>query len=157
MYTFNMQKIHKSIQINAPREKVWEVMFDDATYRDWTTAFNPGSHFVGDWSEGSKILFLGPTPGEEDGKEGGMVSRIVENRAPEFMSIEHLGLISDGVEDLTSDEAKKWAPAFENYTLTEKDGGTELAIDQDVNEEYKEMFEGMWENALKRVKELSEA
>lgn len=149
-----MQKIHKTIHINAPREKVWQVMLDKDTYVEWTKAFHAGSRFEGDWSQGSKMLFIGPD--EETGKEMGMVSRIAENRAPEFVSIEHLGLYSDGVEDTTSEEARKWSPAFENYTFEEKDGGTQLTVDQDMQDEYVEMFGKMWDDALQNLKEISE-
>ena len=150
-----MQKINFSIQIDAPREKVWDVMLTDATYREWTEPFHAGSYFKGDWSEGSKMLFLGPGEGGE--KEGGMVSRVKENRKYEFISIEHLGMVMDGVEDTTSEEVKKWVPSFENYTFTEKDGGTEVRVDMEIaNDEYKEMFEGMWPKALLKLKEISE-
>ncbi len=148
------EKIHFSETINAPKEKVWDTMFQDATYRQWTTAFSEGSHFEGDWSKGSKILFLGPDP--QTGKEGGMVSRIAENKPYEFMSVEHLGIVKDGVEDTTSEEATKWAPTFENYTLREKDGQTEVLIDMDITSDYKEMFQSMWPNALRKLKELAE-
>jgi hypothetical protein len=148
-----MEKLHYSIVINAPKEKVWDTMLEDTTYRQWTEAFNAGSYYKGDWEEGSKILFLGPS---EDGSEGGMVSRIKENRKYEFLSIEHLGILKDGVEDTTSDEAKKWAPAYENYTFIEKDGATELQVDMDILSENKAMFEDMWPKALEKLKELSE-
>lgn len=149
-----MQKSHFSIFINAPREKVWETMLSEETYPKWTKAFNPGSYFKGDWQEGSKILFLGPNP-EGEG-EGGMVSRIKESRLHEFISIEHLGIVNDGVEDTTSEEVKKWTPAFENYTFADKDGGTELLIDIDVPDDYKSMFDEMWPKALQSLKELAE-
>lgn len=149
-----MQKIHFSILINAPREKVWDTMLSEATYRQWTTAFNPGSYFKGSWEEGSKILFLGPNP---DGiGEGGMVSRIKENRPHEFVSIEHLGMVNNGVEDTTSEEAKKWAPSYENYTFVDKDGGTEVLVDINILDEYKTMFDEMWPKALQLLKELVE-
>lgn len=154
-----MQTLHFSIIINAPKEKVWNVMLDDATYRDWTTTFNPGSYYVGDWSKGSKVLFLGPHP---DGSgEGGMVSRIAENKPYEFVSIEHLGEIHNGVEDTTSDAVKKWLPAFENYTFTEQGDSTLLEIDLDTasspeSEQMKEMFKDMWPKALLRLKEICE-
>lgn len=148
-----MQKIHAEIDINAPREKVWDTMLGDATYREWTKAFQEGSHFKGNWEQGSKMLFIGPS---EEGKEGGMVSQIKENRRPEFLSIQHLGILKDGVEDTTSEEAKKWTPAFENYTFTEKDGGTHLAVDQDMEGEYKAQFEEMWAKALQLLKTLCE-
>ncbi len=148
-----MEKLRHSIFINAPRERVWDVMLSDDTYRQWTTAFHPGSYYKGDWSEGSKILFLGPNP---DGSgEGGMVSRIRENRLHEFISIEHLGIVHNGVEDTESEEAKKWA-AYENYTFAEKNGGTELAVEMDIESNAKETFDGMWTEALSRLKELAE-
>jgi uncharacterized protein YndB with AHSA1/START domain len=147
-----MEKLRRTILINAPRQQVWDVMLADETYRQWTTAFHPGSYYKGDWSEGSKILFLGPGPNGE----GGMVSRIRENRPHEFLSIEHLGIVHDGVEDTESAEAKKWAPAFENYTFADKNGGTELTVEMYIEEKERENFERMWTDALSRLKALAE-
>jgi hypothetical protein len=129
-------------------------MLDDRTYREWTRAFNPGSYYRGDWNEGSKILFLGPDP--ETGEEGGMVSRIAESKRYESVSIEHLGIVRDGKEDTTSEIARKWTPAFENYTFKERDGGTEVLVDVDVEDEYVESFQQMWHDALQKLKELAE-
>ncbi len=149
-----MQKIHFSITINAPVEKVWDTMFGDATYREWTAVFNPGSYFKGDWSEGSKILFLGPDPSGQG--EGGMSSQIKINRKHEFVSIEHLGLIKNGVEDTTSEEVKKWTPSFENYTFINKNGNTEVLVDLDIADEWEEMFRDLWPKALQKLKEICE-
>ncbi len=149
-----MQKIHFSIHINAPREKVWNTMLSEDTYPQWTTAFNPGSYFKGSWEEGSKILFLGPNP---DGSgEGGMIGNIKANQPHEFVSIEYLGIVSNGIEDTTSEEARKWSPAFENYTFKDMNGGTEVLVDIDVADEYKTMFEEMWPKGLQMLKELAE-
>jgi len=148
-----MEKLQFKIDINAPKEKVWDTMLEDKTYRIWTEEFSPGSHYIGNWNKGSKILFLGPGA---DGKVGGMVSRIKDNRLYEFISIEHLGEVLDGVEDTTSDRAKSWAGALENYTLIYKNGKTELIVEMDINAEYKEMFEGMWPKALQKLKSLCE-
>lgn len=148
-----MKKAHYSITINAPRDKVWRKLFDDDSYRIWTESFCKGSHYKGNWEKGSKILFLGPG---EDGKLGGMVSRIAENKPNEFMSIEHLGMVNDGIEDTTSEDVKKWTPAFENYTLTDRSGATEVSIDIDVEDSWAEMFDQMWPSALAKLKEISE-
>jgi hypothetical protein len=150
-----MTKSQYKIFINAPKKKVWDIMLEDKTYREWTEAFNPGSYYKGSWEKGSKILFLGPDPANP-GVEGGMVSRIKDNKLHEFISIEHLGIVKDGVEDTTGEEAKKWAPAYENYTFNEKDGGTELLVDLDLSDEYKDMFDEVWPKALKKLKELAE-
>jgi hypothetical protein len=149
-----MDKLKFSIVINASKEKVWNTMLEDKTYRMWTEEFMPGSHYIGNWNQGSKILFLGPS---NDGKIAGMVSRIKENKLHKYVSIEHLGEVYDGVEDTTSERVKVWAGALENYTFTDKDGKTELVVDMDINEEFKEMFEGMWPKALQKLKSICEA
>lgn len=151
-----MQKIHFSIQIQAPKEKVWSIMLEDATYRQWTVPFNPGSYYEGNWEEGTEIKFLGS---DEHGnpQPGGMYSRIKENKLHEFISIEHVGIITpEGTIDTTSDEVKKWAPSFENYTFEESEGGTKVSVDLDISDEYKAMFEDMWPKALQILKDLAE-
>jgi hypothetical protein len=144
-----MEKINFKTVINATPEKIWKVLWDDATYRKWTSAFSEGSYAETDWKEGSKVLFL-------DGQGQGMVSRIAENRPNEYMSIEHLGEVKNGVEDTSSDRVKEWAGAHENYTLKKVNGKTELSVDMDITEEFKEMFSQMWPKALDNVKKLSE-
>lgn len=143
-----MQKLHFSIVINAPKEKVWNTMLNADTYRLWTDVFMPGSHYVGDWSEGSKMLFLAP---DENGKMSGMVSKIKENQPYEYVSIENIGEVENGKE-----EVKEWAGALENYTFNEIDGKTEVLVDIDTNEEFKEMFQDIWPKALEKLKELAE-
>lgn len=145
-----MHKIHFTIQINAPKEKVWDTMLSADTYTEWTEPFSPGSRFEGNWEEGTEIKFL------DASSKSGMYSMVRENKKYEFVSVEHLGIVNDGVVDTTSDEVKKWAPAFENYTFTEKDGGTEVAVDMDISEEYKDNFQDMWPKALQKLKEISE-
>src|SRR4030095_5360845 len=144
-----METLNFSIKINAPREKVWNVLIGGKTYPEWAAAFAPGSQAETDWKEGSKALFT-------DGKGNGMVSEIEQNRPTEFLSIKHLGMVKDGVEDLTSDKVKEWAGAMENYTLKETNGATELKVDMDTGEEYKGYFSKTWPKALNKVKELSE-
>lgn len=107
-----MKKLHFETIINASPEKLWHVMLDDATYREWASAFMPGSHYVGGWNKGDKIQFLSSF----EGKLGGMTSEIAESRPYEFVSIHHLGVVQDGKEDTTSEEAKSWM-SYENYTF----------------------------------------
>jgi hypothetical protein len=149
-----MKRLHFEIMINAPKEKVWHAMLDDQPYREWTSAFGEGGHYIGDWSKGSNMRFIGID--EKTGKEMGMASRIAENIPYQFISIEHVGFIKDGVEDTTSEEAKSWLPAFENYTLMEEDGATRVMIDMDSNDQYEEMFNELWPKALRLLKNIAE-
>ncbi|MES2514048.1 MAG: SRPBCC domain-containing protein [Bacteroidota bacterium] len=148
-----METIQFKITIDANKQKVWETMLNDKTYRQWTEAFHAGSYYEGSWDKGSEIKFMGP---DNEGKTSGMYAKIKENRKHEFISIEHLGEINDGVIDTTSERIKKWAPSFENYTFKEKGAQTELIVDMQTVPEYKAMFEEMWPKALKSLKELSE-
>ena len=38
-----------NIEINAGREKVWDVLFGEQTYPLWTAAFSEGSKVITDW------------------------------------------------------------------------------------------------------------
>ena len=143
-----------NIEINATKEKVWDVLFGEETYPKWTAVFSEGSKVETDWKKGSKALFI-------DESNRGMVSRIAENVPNEFMSIEHLGMYDNGVEDYDSEHVKMWAGAKENYTLNETDGKTTLNIfmemdESEANKPMIEMFSEMWPKALVKVKELAE-
>ena len=141
-----------NINIEAPKEKVWNTLWNDQTYREWTSAFAEGSCAETDWEKGSRVLFT-------DGKGSGMVSTIVENKLNEFMSIKHLGTIKNGVEDLDSEENKQWAGALENYTLLESGGKTVLHVELsglDIPKEFEDYFLQTWPKALDKLKALSE-
>ncbi|HEY0677262.1 MAG TPA: SRPBCC domain-containing protein [Chitinophagaceae bacterium] len=144
-----MEKQTFRISIDAPREKVWNVLWNKDTYPAWTSVFSEGSRAETDWKKGSKVLFL-------DGKGQGMVSKIEENKPNEYMSIEHLGYVIDGVEDTESEKVKDWKGAHENYTLKGQDNKTELIVDMDITKEYLDYFKDTWPKALDKVKELAE-
>lgn len=139
-----MKKIRHSIRIDAPRQRVWDVMCAPDTYRQWTSAFCEGSHYEGSWEKGSTILFLNPA-GE------GMRAEIAENRPLEHISILHKACLSADGEEIFSE------PAYENYTLSEVDGGTELSVEMDADEQYEAMFSETWPRALKILKSLCES
>jgi|SRR5688572_438398 len=145
-----MEKINFTTSINAPREKVWKVLWDDESYRKWTSAFMEGSYADTDnWKEGSKVLFL-------SSGGNGMVSKVASNKKNEFMSFEHLGVVKNGVEDTESESVKEWAGARENYRLTEENGKTKLVVDMDSTDEFKDYFTKTFPVALEKVKELAE-
>lgn len=136
--------------INAPREKVWKTMLAQDTYRIWTAEFTEGSYFEGSWEKGARVRFLDP-------KGGGMIAVIAESRPHEFLSIKHLGEIRNGVEDTESDEVRKWAPAFENYTFKDAGSGTELKISLEVTPDFEDYMNKTWPKALAKLKEICES
>jgi hypothetical protein len=144
-----MKTLHFSTVINAPREQVWDVMLGADTFKAWTVEFAEGSYFEGSWDEGQKIRFLIP-----DGS--GMVSMITQNRPYEFISIKHLGIIKDGIDDTESDAARSWAPAYENYTFSDVGASTELKVDVDAPPDFEAFMEDAWPRALAKLKALCE-
>ncbi len=151
-----MKKLHYSIVINAPRHKVFETMLADASYREWTSAFGMGNgYYEGDWSEGSIMRFLGADPANPENLSG-MISRVAKNTPNEFVSLESVGQIQNGVDDTTSDRVKSWLGALEEYTFTDVDGGTELRVDQDTDDAFVEEFSKMWPKGLAKLKEICE-
>jgi uncharacterized protein YndB with AHSA1/START domain len=139
------------IEINAPAEKVFRLMLEDKTYREWTVIFNSQSHYIGNWERGSKILFIGVG---ENGDVGGMVSRIKENIPNRYVSIEHIGLLKKDIEIFDGQEVEKWKGAIENYTFTETAGKTIVTVDLYGVGEFAEYFSEMWPDALKVLKNI---
>lgn len=144
-----MEKHTFKITIDAPSSKVWEVLWGDETYPEWTSVFSPDSNVETDWSEGSKILFT-------DGKGSGMVSRIARKIDNEFMSFKHLGEMHNGVEDMSSENVSAWSGAMENYSLKDIGGKTELIVETDVTDDFKEFFMEVWPKALDKLKSIAE-
>lgn len=144
-----MKKLEFEINMNALKEKVWNILWDKDTYNKWTSVFSPDSTTVTDWKEGSKILFL-------DGKGQGIASVIAKKTENEYMAFKHLGMVKDGVEDMDSEETKKWSGAMETYALKEKEGVTTLSVTMDCTEEFESYMKEVWPRALSLLKELAE-
>ena len=141
-----MKQLHYEIDIKAPRMKVWNVLWDDKTYRDWTSAFAEGSYAISDWNEGSTVQFIDPT------SNSGM-SAIIEKKTPgEYMCFKHVAEILDGKEK----PYPQGAHGREKYTLRDEGGGMRLLVDLDAPDEYQTMFDNMFPKALRRVRELAE-
>uniref|UniRef100_A0A486XK41 2-oxoglutarate dehydrogenase complex, dehydrogenase component n=1 Tax=Rheinheimera sp. BAL341 TaxID=1708203 RepID=A0A486XK41_9GAMM len=145
----NVKQINFSIVIKAPVQTVWQRMLSDVGYRNWTSAFCDGSYFKGSWQQGETMRFLSPSG-------DGMVATIAEHIPLEFISIKHLGFISAGEDDFSSDNVTSWAPAFENYYFSVGSEGTELLIEQEIAAEYEQYMQDSWPRALEKLKQLCE-
>ena len=146
----SMSRLQFSVRVDAPVEKVFAFMLDPIGYRKWTSAFDENSYFEGSWEQGEKIWFLG-APG------CGLVAEIAENQRNEFVSIRHLGVVREGVEDPESLTARIAAPQFENYVFEAMGGGALVRIEMDMLPEYHQYMAEAWPRALELLKQLCEA
>ena len=113
-----MPALHYTIIIQAPKARVHQLMLADQSYREWTNEFAQGSYHRGSWDKGAQIMFIDP-------QGSGMSARIAESRPTEFVSIEMLSEVREGVPNAL----RQWHDAFENYTYTESNGITTVQVD----------------------------
>jgi uncharacterized protein YndB with AHSA1/START domain len=149
-----MEKIKFEITINAPAQKVYNIMLADVTYRQWTAEFNPSSFYEGSWKKGEKMLFVGIN---KEGKKEGMVSHIKEAIPGKLVSIEHMGIVQGDAEITSGTMVDGWAGAMEEYFFTESNGQTTLLVQMDSNENFKTYFETTWPKALNKLKQICES
>jgi hypothetical protein len=151
-----MQTLQFKTNIKGSAFKVYETMLglrDKATYEYWTAMFNPTSSFEGNWSNGSKILFIGL---DENGKRGGMVSKILENTPGKHVVIQHKGFVDGDQEILTGEHVEKWAGGREIYSFEEHNGMTTVTVDLDAFDEFIDYFNERYPLALEKLKEICE-
>jgi len=141
-----MKEMQFSIEINATKVRVWNTLWQDATFREWAGIIDPGTHLVGDLKEGNEIQFISGN--------GYGVTSLVEKLTPgEFLLLRHS---ADTQEEGKRERVKEWTGGTERYSLTEKDGVTTLAVEFDVPPELEEYFKINYPKAFERVKELAE-
>jgi uncharacterized protein YndB with AHSA1/START domain len=146
-----MKTLQFTKEIKAPAQKVWDTLWNETTYSQWTNAFNPngGSTMKTDWKVGGKTLFV-------DKNGNGMISTIKTNNEPYDIVFEHKGEIMNGTEDTTSEKVKSWAGSLEEYHLSESNGITTLNASVQTGEEWEEMMNNGFTKGLEEVKRLSE-
>jgi uncharacterized protein YndB with AHSA1/START domain len=145
-----METIEKSIDIDAPKEKVWAVLLEDTYNKDWLSVFSEGTRAKTDWIEGHKVRFT-------DKAGNGIVGRVLEKKPYEKLVFEYDGMLVAGNEDYDSDAAKSIKDARETYCLSDYDGRTRLKIASDIDDAHYGQMERQWEAALQRIAELAHA
>ncbi|PZU85262.1 MAG: ATPase [Chryseobacterium sp.] len=145
-----MKKLKYQIEIDAPAEKIWDILWNEKTYSQWTYYFSPDSNMVTDWQVGGKTYFT------DSSKKNGMVSTIERIEEPKHLIFKHIGELHNGVEDVDSEKVKAWNGSLEAYYLEENNGKTTLKVEVDSNDEFKDMFDNGFNKGLEVIKNLSE-
>jgi uncharacterized protein YndB with AHSA1/START domain len=145
-----MKKLEYSIEIKSSPARVWKLMLDQQTYKEWTKVSWPGSDYKGKWAKGEDIQFIGA-----DGS--GTLAHIDEFVPEKKMSATHVAaLLPGGVQDRDSEIAKGWVGTTEQYTLSAAGNTTTLTVEIGAKPGWEEMFDAGWPAALKKIKEICE-
>jgi uncharacterized protein YndB with AHSA1/START domain len=141
-----MKEMQLQVEIQATKQKVWDVLWQDETLREWAGIIDPGTHMVGELKEGNEIQFI-------SGNGYGVTSLVEELIPGEYALLLHSADTQDQGE---RERDKQWTGGKESYRLTEKDGVTTLTFSSDVPQELEEYFKDAYPKALERVKTLAE-
>lgn len=141
-----INRLQFSIDIKATATNIWIALWDDSSYRSWTSVFFEGSYAVTDnWKEGSKVHFLSPN------KSG--IYSIIEKHIPnELILFKHVGMVEDGKELPIDDKTKKWSGTREVYTLTKGISSNTLTVEIDVLDEHLDFMKKTFPKALDIIK-----
>lgn len=145
-----METVNYEIIINAPIEDVWDLLWSEKTYPQWTQFFPEGSKMKSDWEVGGKTYFL-------NANDEGMVSTIRSLRKPYEVVFSHLGTVKDGIEDTESREVVEWSGAEEKYFLRNIDANTtELRAIVHASPDMQEMIDRGFNEGFALIKKIVE-
>lgn len=142
-----MHKQEYTTSIKASKERVWQVLWDDESFRDWASLIDEGTYMKGELKEGNVVQFIS--------SHGGYgVSSLVEKLIPaELIVLKHQMDTKDSGESQRDEE---WTGGSESYRLTESDGFTTLIFSMDAPPSQEELMSIRVPQALARIKVLAE-
>ncbi len=141
-----MNQIQSAVEIHSTKQKVWDTLWQDETFRQWAGIIDPGTYMKGELLEGNEVQFI-------SGNGYGVTSLVEKVVVGEFLHLRHS---ADTQESGQQDREKEWAGGEEIYSLTEKDGVTTLNVVFDVPPDMEEYFQDNYPKALQTVKDLAE-
>lgn len=142
-----MKELRFSIEIHATKQKVWDSLWQDETFRDWAGIIDPGTYMAGELKQGAEVQYI-------SAENGYGVTSLVEKLTPgEYVLLRHSADTQDAGE---RERDKEWTGGKESYSLMEQDGTTTLTAAFDVPPDLEDYFTANYPKALERVKVLAE-
>lgn len=136
-----------SVTVHASKQKVWDTLWQDATFREWAGLIDPGTYLKGKLRQGSKVQFISAENGY------GVTSLVVELVPNEYLLLKHQADTQDSGKQERDNE---WTGGEERYTLSEADGITTLTVAFSVPPQQQAYFTEHYPKALERLKTLAE-
>lgn len=136
--------LKRSLKLNAPAPRVWEIVSDPELIKQWASAFGHGTHADSDWKVGSEIAWK--DMGGNVGAKG-----IIKKMEPEKE------LRVDFFDDVKMTDPEQLGDYSEIYSITTEGDNTTLEISAGpLDEKYFTGFVPMWDRAMENIKKLAE-
>ena len=145
-----MANVMHSVIINAPAEKIWDVLWNEDSYKEWTQFFSPGSNYKSDWKVGGKTYFL-----DASGKNGS-IATIDRMDKPNMVIFKHIGELHNGKAINNTRKVIDWLGSFEKYFIMSFDGYCKLQGESITSPEYADHIKEGFVKGFAKVKELAE-
>lgn len=141
-----IHRLKFSIDIPTEKDKIWQALWGDESYRSWAGVFYEGSYAISNqWEEGSTVLFLAPD-------KSGIYSIIGTHVPNEIMAFKHIGNVVNGEEQALDEESKKWTGTKEIYPLIKKANSNTLKVEIDILGEHLDFMKSKLPKALEKIK-----
>ena len=140
-----MKQLEFKTYIKATPQKIWEILWNQESYKEWSSVMNEDSRYEGNFKEGTYIDLY-------DANNNGMFNYVEKNIPNKEMTMQHKGWIYNGKR-----EDQGWKDSRETYLLTEIENETELRIKVNSMHEFEDFFNSKYPKVLEKVKELAES
>lgn len=137
--------IKRSIEINAPAAKVWDVLVNPDYTKQWASEFSDGTYVETDWQKGSDVVWKT--------KEGTVGAKgIVQiNNANALLKVAFY-------DDVDASPATPVGPYSEIYALSPTGDQTILAVESGPLSLKDNLAHApLWDKAIEKIKRLAEA
>ncbi|MFM1877549.1 MAG: hypothetical protein RLZZ241_415 [Bacteroidota bacterium] len=145
-----MKRLQFEIIIRATAEAIWESLWSDAGYRNWSAVFAEGSYVESkDWKEGTLVQFLSE-------KGNGIYSFIAKHEPNKLIIFKHLGAVQSFVNQPATEESAPWCGFREEYSLQANEIETVLTVTLETTKETVSFFQEHFPKALEKIKSRAE-
>ncbi|MBE0601310.1 MAG: SRPBCC domain-containing protein [Firmicutes bacterium] len=142
-----MKPLTFSLSIQAAAHRVWQTLWEDASFRNWSSLIDEGTYMQGDLRQGQEVQFLSSVNGYG-------VTALVEALVPDaFVQFRYQADTQGGGQQTRENQ---WTGGTEQYILQEQKSGILLTLKMDVPPDLIQTMQSRVPKALDRIKALAE-
>ncbi|MBM3427640.1 MAG: SRPBCC domain-containing protein [Bacteroidetes bacterium] len=139
-----MNRLKFSIDIHAPQNLVWSIMWSKETFEKWMLPMGEGHYYESALFQGGNVRWLTPSG-------DGMFGKVKELIPEEKIVFEHHGWVLKGINCLDDPFLSE-----EKFILSSKEKVTRVELEVDTFDEYVDLMKEKYPQVLVALKEIAE-